>query len=67
MHDRGNHLLKAECDGTVMITREPVALDMELEHVNAEYSKKPTEDLHKFHFNVIPLKMSNRFRLVEEV
>lgn len=50
-----------------MITRESVALDMELKRVSAEYSKRPVEDLHKFHFNVIPLKMSNRFRLVEEV
>lgn len=67
MFDRGNHLLKSNCDGTVMITREPVSLDMDLEAVNTAYKDRPIEDLHKFHFNVVPTKMSNRFKLVEEV
>lgn len=60
-------MLKSECDGTVMITREPVTLDMSVEAVQHEYKNKTVEELHKFHFNVVPLKMSNRFRLVEEV
>jgi hypothetical protein len=50
-----------------MITREPVSLDMDLEAVNTAYKDRPIEDLHKFHFNVVPTKMSNRFKLVEEV
>lgn len=60
-------MLKAACDGTVMITREPVQLDMTNEHVFKNNQYKPLEGLQKFHFNVIPKKMSNRFKLVDEV
>ena len=50
-----------------MITREPVELDMSIERVKREYERKPTEGLYKFHFNVVPLPMSQKFRLVEEI
>lgn len=50
-----------------MITREPVNLGTDIQEVNYEYEHKVTENLHKFHFNVIADKMSNRFKLVDEV
>jgi hypothetical protein len=59
--------LKAMCDGTVMITREPVNLNTGLDEVSTDYQGKVIEDLHKFHFNVVARTMSNRFKLVDEV
>ncbi|KAI6183736.1 Protein CBR-LIN-7 [Aphelenchoides bicaudatus] len=44
-HDRGNHLLMSDCDGTVMITREPVQLDMKNEYDMAERLAKPQDSI----------------------
>ncbi|KAI6197253.1 PDZ/DHR/GLGF domain protein [Aphelenchoides besseyi] len=65
--DRAQHLLKSDCDGTVKITREKVNLDMTNESVSKEYENKETEDLYKFHFNVVPLPMSQHIQRIDEL
>ncbi|CAD5210384.1 unnamed protein product [Bursaphelenchus xylophilus] len=67
VYDRGQLLLKAECDGTVMITKERVDLDTENEFVERDYSHRSLDELDKLHFNVIQLPMSQKFKLVSEV
>lgn len=67
LFDRGQHLLKSDCDGKVMITREPVEPDMSNEFVEREYARRPTEGLFKFHFNIVPTPMSQTFKLVDQV
>jgi hypothetical protein len=84
--DRGRHLLKANCDGVVVvhfstifegfrliifsikvITREKCQVDTTIPVVKEAYEYRNYENLEKLTFNVIPRKMSNTFRLVEEV
>uniref|UniRef100_A0AC34GFL7 Uncharacterized protein n=1 Tax=Panagrolaimus sp. ES5 TaxID=591445 RepID=A0AC34GFL7_9BILA len=65
--DRATHLLKAECDGTVMITREKAEVDPEDAKMKEQYAHRNFQNLFKLTYNVVPLKMSNRFKLVEEV
>ena len=50
-----------------MITREPVDLDMNIAFVERDYGRRPTEGLYKFHFNVVPTPMSQKFKLIEEI
>uniref|UniRef100_A0A914XZZ2 Uncharacterized protein n=1 Tax=Panagrolaimus superbus TaxID=310955 RepID=A0A914XZZ2_9BILA len=65
--DRSTHLLKADCDGTVMITREKVEVDPEDSKMQEQYAHRNFQNLFKLTYNVVPLKMSNKFKLVEEV
>lgn len=64
--DRGQLLLKSDCDGTVMITKEPVDLDLGLEQVEKNYKNRVTENLEKLHFHVIQRPMSQSFRRISQ-
>uniref|UniRef100_A0A914QJC5 Iron-sulfur cluster assembly 2 homolog, mitochondrial n=1 Tax=Panagrolaimus davidi TaxID=227884 RepID=A0A914QJC5_9BILA len=57
--DRATHLLKADCDGTVMITREKVEVDPEDPKMQEQYAHRNYQNLFKLTYNVVPLKMSN--------
>ncbi|CAD5211831.1 unnamed protein product [Bursaphelenchus okinawaensis] len=67
VYDRGQLLLKAECDGIVYITKEKVDLKMDNELVHRNYSDRNVEGLEKLHFNVVQKRMSQKFKLVSEV
>uniref|UniRef100_A0AC34QQA3 Uncharacterized protein n=1 Tax=Panagrolaimus sp. JU765 TaxID=591449 RepID=A0AC34QQA3_9BILA len=67
VYDRGCHLLKADCDGVVMITREKAEVDMEDPLMKLQYKYKDPDNLYKLTYNVLPLKMSQRFKLIDEV
>ncbi|KAH7700036.1 LIN-7 protein, partial [Aphelenchoides avenae] len=60
MPDRRRHLLKADCDGTVMITREKAEVDPSIKEMQTEYEYRNYEGLYKLTFHVIPSDMSNR-------
>ncbi|KAK0404559.1 hypothetical protein QR680_017511 [Steinernema hermaphroditum] len=64
--DRNQILLKASCEGIVMITTEKVVADeTQLSAQEAdEFQDLPCK--YKMTFNVLPREMSQRFRLVSE-
>ncbi|KAI3421085.1 hypothetical protein GPALN_014711 [Globodera pallida] len=64
--DRNQHLLKADCDGTVVITREECKLNPKNEWMFQQYAFRDFENIYKLTFNVIPRRMSNTFRLISE-
>lgn len=58
----------ADCDGTLVITREKGNIDRDNQLMQKEYGHMPdAEYIDKIYFNVIPRKMSDSFNLVEEV
>lgn len=57
----------ADCDGTVLITREKANVDETNEFMKKEYEHRNFEGLIKLTFNVIPRSMSNSFKLVDVV
>ena len=65
-NDRGEKLLKADCDGTVRITTETVSPDMCLPEMEC-YAYRKNIELQKLTFNVIPLPMSSTFNLQSEI
>ncbi|KAL3090004.1 hypothetical protein niasHS_006456 [Heterodera schachtii] len=64
--DRNQHLLKAVCDGTVVITREHCEVNPKNEWMYAQYAYRDFENIYKLTFNVIPRRMSNTFKLISE-
>ncbi|KRX72253.1 hypothetical protein T06_3242, partial [Trichinella sp. T6] len=64
MHDK---VLRAMCDGTVLISTENVEADFEYFGIENTYKWRHDVPLHKLTFNVIPFPESNQFFLVEEV
>ena len=67
LHDRGCSLLKADCDGIVMITREKAEVDFSNSEMKKAYEHKHPDGIYKLTYNVLPLKMSQKFKLIEEV
>ena len=55
--------LMADCDGTVVITREKSIVDETNEFMQKEYQYRNFQGLNKLTFNVIPRSMSNSFKL----
>uniref|UniRef100_A0A915P7P8 Uncharacterized protein n=1 Tax=Meloidogyne floridensis TaxID=298350 RepID=A0A915P7P8_9BILA len=62
----GRHMLKANCDGTVLITRENCNPDPNIKMMEDLYGFRNYENIYKLTFNVIPRKMSNTFSLLDE-
>nr|CAD2162355.1 unnamed protein product [Meloidogyne enterolobii] len=62
----GRHMLKANCDGTVLITREDCNPDPNIKLMEDLYGFRNYENIYKLTFNVIPRKMSNTFSLLDE-
>ncbi|VDM95285.1 unnamed protein product [Thelazia callipaeda] len=60
----GQLLLKAMSDGHVMITQEKVNPDFSIPEM---FANEGTQDIQKLTFNVIPLNVSQSFRLVNEI
>uniref|UniRef100_A0A7E4VVT6 39S ribosomal protein L27, mitochondrial n=1 Tax=Panagrellus redivivus TaxID=6233 RepID=A0A7E4VVT6_PANRE len=65
--DRGIQMLKADVDGTVLITREKAEVDQTDPAMQAHYKHRNFENIYKLTYNVVPLPMSNRFKLIDEV
>ncbi|KAL3994407.1 Ribosomal L27 family protein [Acanthocheilonema viteae] len=63
--DRGGQLLlKAITDGRVMITQEKINPDFSIPEM---LSYEGMEEIYKLTFNVLPLDMSQSFRLLNEI
>ncbi|KHN84128.1 Ubiquitin-related modifier 1 -like protein [Toxocara canis] len=60
--DRGELLLKSSVDGKVMISRELIHPDLTIPEMSI-YENRVDDPIYKLTFNVIPLEMSNTFRL----
>lgn len=67
VNDRGCNLIKAACDGKVMITREKVEIDLDDPRFNKYYGHRDTDNLYKLTYNILPSEMSQKFKLVDEV
>uniref|UniRef100_A0A915EK30 39S ribosomal protein L27, mitochondrial n=1 Tax=Ditylenchus dipsaci TaxID=166011 RepID=A0A915EK30_9BILA len=61
------HYLMADCDGTVVVTREKAEPDPELDLMQKEYGFRNFENIYKLHYNIVPRKMSQTFKLVDVV
>ncbi len=64
--ERNAKVLRAMCDGTVLLTREKCNLDWDSPEIQAEYGHRMGLPIHKLHFHVLP-KIGRKFRLVEMV
>uniref|UniRef100_A0A915L1M2 39S ribosomal protein L27, mitochondrial n=1 Tax=Romanomermis culicivorax TaxID=13658 RepID=A0A915L1M2_ROMCU len=60
-------VLRASCNGKVMITTEDVTPNFDLSEVENEYGWKKDVPLKKLTFNVIPDELPGKFRLRETV
>ena len=60
-------MLKADCDGIVMITKEKAEIDFDDSKMKKIYQHKDPDAIYKLTYNVVPLKMSQKFKLTEEV
>lgn len=65
-NDRGERLLRAQCDGIVRITREKCDPDFEIEEMKTYEYRKDVE-LYKLTFNVVPFELSQKHTLRHEV
>lgn len=65
-NDRGEKLLRADCDGVVRITTERVNPDWSLPEMR-DYEYRKDVELHKLTFNVVPLEMSQSHSLINEI
>ncbi|KAI1712010.1 PDZ domain (Also known as DHR or GLGF) domain-containing protein [Ditylenchus destructor] len=58
------HYLVADCDGTLLITREKGHVDLDIELMRKEYGHIDSSYIDKIYFHVIPRAMSNTYNLV---
>lgn len=68
MTEKQLKVLRADCDGIVLISREKCDLDLDNPHLEERYKQRVKEgmEIHKLHFNVVPHEMEGKFRLVAE-
>uniref|UniRef100_A0A1I7Z3U3 Mitochondrial ribosomal protein L27 n=1 Tax=Steinernema glaseri TaxID=37863 RepID=A0A1I7Z3U3_9BILA len=64
LRDRNQILLKAACEGTVMITTEKVAVDDSQLPATEALEFQALPEKYKLTFNVVPREMSQSFRQV---
>ncbi|CAI5441643.1 unnamed protein product [Caenorhabditis angaria] len=65
-NDRGEKLLRANCDGIVRISKEKCSPDYSIEEMQV-YEYRKDVDLYKLTFNVVPFEMSQSHTLRHEM
>ncbi|VDP29960.1 unnamed protein product [Soboliphyme baturini] len=66
-YENCDKVLRAMCDGTVMITTENVVPDFSLPEMVKAYEWRKDVPLYKLTFNVVPFEPSRKFKLVEQI